>query len=383
MSANTTLHFDIVSGISGDMSVGVLCGLGLDISEGAKLVSDMTGVSIGASVEQADVSGVMCGRLKLDLPHEHAHRTMKDIREMLGRSAFSEQVKKDAIGIFQIIADAEGAVHGMDPEKVHFHEVGALDSIFDIAVFAYGVEKLGIKRITSSLPVLGCGFVKMAHGTMPVPAPAVLKILEGVAIAPSSEQTEMTTPTGAAILKYYVKDYGTFAGKIINTAFSTGTKTFMTVPNMLRGILLERVSQSDLVMAETSIDDCTGEMMGRLYELFKGIAHDVTLTQSIGKKNRPVYLLNVLCSRPNLEKVAEILFANTSTAGLRHYPVDRIIMDRHMEETEVLGEKVAVKVLEYGGIKKFSPEWDDCVRVSEKLGMPASKVYEMAKAMYY
>ncbi len=365
------------------MSVGVLCGLGLDISEGAKLVSDMTGVSIGASVEQADVSGVMCGRLKLDLPHEHAHRTMKDIREMLGRSAFSEQVKKDAVGIFQIIADAEGAVHGMDPEKVHFHEVGALDSIFDIAVFAYGVEKLGIKRITSSLPVLGCGFVKMAHGTMPVPAPAVLKILEGVAIAPSSEQTEMTTPTGAAILKYYVKDYGTFAGKIINTAFSTGTKTFMTVPNMLRGILLERVSQSDLVMAETSIDDCTGEMMGRLYELFKGIAHDVTLTQSIGKKNRPVYLLNVLCSRPNLEKVAEILFANTSTAGLRHYPVDRIIMDRHMEETEVLGEKVAVKVLEYGDIKKFSPEWDDCVRVSEKLGMPASKVYEMAKAMYY
>ena len=365
------------------MSVGVLCGLGLDIAEAAKLVSDMVGVEIKASVESADVSGVVCGRLKLDLPHEHAHRTMKDIRAMLERSAFSEQVKRDALGIFQIIADAEGAVHGKSPDDVHFHEVGALDSIFDIAVFAYGVEKLGIKEITSSLPVLGSGMVKMTHGIMPVPAPAVLKILEGVEIAPSSEQTEMTTPTGAAILKYYVKRYGGLSGKIIKTAFSTGTKTFKTVPNMLRGILIEGSVQSGLVMAETSIDDCTGEMMGHLFARLKSIALDVTLTQSIGKKNRPVFLVNVLCEQDNLEAVARVLFADTSTAGLRYYSVDRIIMDRRMESVDVRGETVHVKVLEYKEIIKYSPEWDDCVAAGEKLNMPAAEVYSAAKAVFY
>ncbi|MCD8554449.1 nickel pincer cofactor biosynthesis protein LarC [Seleniivibrio sp.] len=383
MSADTTLHFDIVSGISGDMSVGVLCGLGLDIAEAAKLVSDMVGVEIKASVESADVSGVVCGRLRLDLPHEHAHRTMKDIRAMLERSAFSEQVKRDAVGIFQIIADAEGAVHGKSPDDVHFHEVGALDSIFDIAVFAYGVEKLGIKEITSSLPVLGSGMVKMAHGIMPVPAPAVLKILEGVEIAPSYEQTEMTTPTGAAILKYYVKRYGGLSGKIIKTAFSTGTKTFKTVPNMLRGILIEGAVQRGLVMAETSIDDCTGEMMGHLFARLKSIATDITITQSIGKKNRPVFLVNVLCEQDNLEAVARVLFADTSTAGLRYYSVDRIIMDRRMESVDVRGETVHVKVLEYKEIIKYSPEWDDCVAAGEKLNMPAAEVYSAAKAVFY
>ncbi|MGE4266901.1 MAG: nickel pincer cofactor biosynthesis protein LarC [Deferribacterales bacterium] len=383
MSANTTLHFDIVSGISGDMSVGVLCGLGLDVAAAAELVSDMVGVEIKASMESADVSGVVCGRLCLDLPHEHAHRTMKDIREMLERSAFSEQVKRDAIGIFQIIAGAEGAVHGKSPEDVHFHEVGALDSIFDIAVFAYGVEQLGITEITSSLPVLGSGMVKMAHGIMPVPAPAVLKILEGVEIAPSSEQTEMTTPTGAAILKYYVKRYGGLSGKIIKTAFSTGTKTFKTVPNMLRGILIEGAVQGGLVMAETSIDDCTGEMMGHLFARLKSLALDVMLTQSIGKKNRPVFLLNVLCEKENLESVAQVIFADTSTAGLRHYPVDRIIMDRRMESVDIRGEKVHIKVLEYKDIVKYSPEWDDCVAAGEKLNMPAAEVYSAAKSVFY
>ncbi|WP_303850085.1 nickel pincer cofactor biosynthesis protein LarC [Seleniivibrio woodruffii] len=383
MSAGTTLHFDIVSGISGDMSVGVLCGLGLDIAEAAKLVSGMVGVDIKASMESADVSGVVCGRLKLDLPHEHAHRTMKDIREMLERSAFSGQVKRDAIGIFQIIADAEGAVHGKSPEDVHFHEVGALDSIFDIAVFAYGVEQLGIKCITSSAPVLGSGMVKMAHGMMPVPAPAVLKILEGIPVAPSSEQTEMTTPTGAAILKYYVKQYGGFSGKMVKTAFSTGTKTFKTVPNMLRGILIEDAASGGLVMAETSVDDCTGEMMGHLFARLKSVALDVTVTQTIGKKNRPVFLLNVLCEKENLEAVARVLFAETSTAGLRHYPVERIIMDRRMESADVRGVKVGVKVLEYKDIIKYSPEWDDCVAAGEKLNIPAAEVYSAAKAAFY
>ncbi|MGE4318434.1 MAG: nickel pincer cofactor biosynthesis protein LarC [Deferribacterales bacterium] len=371
----------MISGISGDMSLGVLCGLGLDIVETAAIISDMVKTEINAGTEDVNVAGVMCKRLKLSLPHEHAHRTMKDIRRMLEGSAFDEKVIADSIGIFEIIAQAEGAVHGKDPEKVHFHEVGALDSIFDIAGFAYGVHKLKINSITSTLPVLGTGFVECAHGIMPVPAPATVKILEGVEIRPSQEPNEMTTPTGAALLKYYVKDFGSFGGKILASACSTGNKTFETVPNMLRGVLLEQKSaKGGLVMIETGIDDCPGEMIGHLFTVLAQAAVDVTVCHAIGKKNRPVFVVNVLCHESEVKNCAEILFANSSTAGVKYYPVERIIMDREMITVNVMGEGVAVKKLTYGGTVKYSPEWDSCVAAAHRLNTAVMNVYEMAKA---
>lgn len=376
---HATLHFDMIGGISGDMSVGILCGLGLDISEAAAMVSDMTGREISASMEDVSVAGVVCKRLRLDLPHEHAHRTMKDIKAMIEASAFDDGVKRDAIGIFQIIADAEGAVHGKPADHVHFHEVGALDSIFDIVVFAYGVEKLGIKKITATLPVLGTGFVKCAHGVMPVPAPATVKILEGVEIRPSDEPNEMTTPTGASILKYYVKEFGSFGGKIVKSACSTGTKTFKTVPNMLRGVLLEQKSAEKLMIIETNIDDCTGEMLGHLFGVLSDVALDVSISSVTAKKNRPAHLVSVLCRAEDVESCAEQLFRHTSTAGVRFYPVDRIVMDREMVSVDVQGVSVAVKKLVYKDIVKLSPEWDSCVSAAEKLGISPMTVYDLAK----
>lgn len=382
MHANTILHFDISSGIAGDMSLAVLHGLGLDLSEVTDIVLKMTGKEIKIDVEKTFINGIESARLKIDMPHEHAHRQMKDIRDMLQQADLPDQVVRDAVGIFEIIADAEGKVHGRSSEEVHFHEVGALDSILDIVGFAYGVYKLGIKEISSTKPVLGSGFVKCAHGKVPVPAPATLKILEGIDVIRTDEPNEMTTPTGAAILKYYVKEFSTaYSGKILGSAYSTGTLTLKTMPNILRGTLLgASMKCSQITVIETNIDDCSGEVIGSLFKTLEPHALDFFITAVTAKKNRPAMHLTILCEHRETDTIADILFRHTSTAGMRYHRSDRMVMDRHMESVEVSGEKVNVKVLSFGDIKKYSPEWDDCVRAGEKLGCAPSIVYDTAKA---
>jgi len=382
MSANTTLHFDIVSGIAGDMSLSLLCGLGLDIAKVTEAINKMTGREIEASIQKVFVNGIESNRLSLNLPHEHVHRTMKDIGEMISSSDLPDVVKADAIGIFQIIAEAEGSIHGQPADKVHFHEVGALDSIFDIVGFAYGKHLLNIDKITSSSPVLGCGLVKCAHGKVPVPAPATLKVLEGVDVKRTDEPNEMTTPTGAAILKYYVKDFGSaYNGKVISSSYSTGTKAFETVPNILRGTIYEsEVKTEKITLVETNIDDCSGEVLGSLFESLKDISIDTFITPITGKKNRPSNIVSSICKREDVSKVADILFSETTTAGIRYQDMDRIVMEREFIDVKVKGYDIRVKKLSYGHKVKFSPEWDDCVSVSKELGISALETYDLAKA---
>lgn len=382
MHANTTLHFDISSGIAGDMSLAVLHGLGLDLKEVTDIVYKMTEKQIKIDVEEVFINGIKSARLKIVMPHEHAHRKLKDIRELISKAELPEQAAKDAVGIFEIIADAEGQIHGKSSEDVHFHEVGALDSILDIVGFAYGINKLGIDKVTATAPVLGSGFVKCAHGKVPVPAPATLKILEGVDVIRTNEPNELTTPTGAAILKYYVKQFSTaYTGKILGSAYSTGTLTLETIPNILRGTLIASAEKREqITVLETNIDDCSGEVMGTLFSTLEPVALDFFITAITGKKNRPAMHLTILCENESRDNVAEILFRNTSTAGVRYHTADRLVMDRHMESVEVSGEIINVKVLTMGDIKKYSPEWDDCVRAGNKLGCAPAIVYDTAKA---
>ncbi|XOB65657.1 nickel pincer cofactor biosynthesis protein LarC [Deferribacteres bacterium DY0037] len=382
MCVNTTLHFDITSGIAGDMSLAVLYGLGLNLSEIETLVDKIAGVQITIIPERVSVNGIDATRLNIKLPHEHAHRKLSDIRDMIEKADLPDKVKNDAIGIFQIIAEAEGAVHGKTADDVHFHEIGALDSILDIVGFVYGVHRLGIDKITASKPVLGSGFVKCAHGKVPVPAPATLKILEGVAVKRTDEPNELTTPTGAAILKYYVSDFSTeYEGEIAGSAYSTGTITLKTMPNILRGTLIKNQSAKEqITVIETNIDDCSGEVIGALFDKLKNVSLDVFCTPLTGKKNRPAVQITVLCTDKNIDDAAEILFRHSSTAGLRYHKTDRIIMDRKIVQTDVRGEKVDVKVLSYKNIRKYSPEWSACEKVSVKLGLSAFEVYDLAKA---
>jgi len=383
MHANTTLHFDIVSGIAGDMALAVLHGLGLDLSEITDIIYKMTGKRLTISVEKVFVNGIETCRLKIDIPHEHAHRKMSDIKDMIEHSGLPEQVITDATGIFSIIAEAEGKVHGKPADEVHFHEVGALDSILDITGFAYGIHKLGIDKVTASLPILGSGFVKCAHGKVPVPSPATLKILEGVEVVRTDEPNELTTPTGAAILKYYVKEFGSgYTGKIVSSSHSTGTLTLKTMPNILRGTLITSANQNaEITVVETNIDDCSGEVIGSLFETLKDKCLDFFCTQTIGKKNRPSLHLHILCENDAVEDIAETLFAFTSTAGVRYHKTKRIIMEREVVETTVEGVVVRVKKLTYKGVAKFSPEWEDCVKASKATGTTPLAVYDKAKSL--
>jgi uncharacterized protein (TIGR00299 family) protein len=307
---------------------------------------------------------------------------MKDIREMLKGSGLPDEVIKDAEGIFSIIAEAEGKIHGMPAEEVHFHEVGALDSIFDIVGFAYGKHLLNIDNITSSQPVLGCGLVKCAHGKVPVPAPATLKILEGCDVRRIEEPNEMTTPTGAAILKYYVNDFSNaFSGKVINSAYSTGTKAFEAVPNILRGTLYESAVKTEQIsLVETNLDDCSGEIIGSLFDTLKEDSLDVFTTAITGKKNRPAVVVSVLCSTSKVKDVTETLFSHTTTAGVRYQNMNRIIMEREFIDVDVDGEAVKVKKLSYGHKVKYSPEWADCLSAAERKGCAPIEIYEKAKS---
>jgi uncharacterized protein (TIGR00299 family) protein len=373
----------MTSGIAGDMALAVLYGLGLDLVEVTEIVHSITNRKVDITPERTYVNGIEAVRLKIDAPHEHAHRKMSDIRTLIENAPISDRAKTDAAGIFSIIAEAEAAVHGRKPEDVHFHEVGALDSILDITGFAYGIDRLGIRKISSGMPVLGSGLVKCAHGLVPVPAPATLKILEGAEVRRISEPNELTTPTGAAILKYYVKNFdNSYSGNIIKSTYSTGTKVFETIPNILRGTLIGKsaVSSSETVtVMETNIDDCSGEVLGSLFTLLKDVCIDMFFTGVTGKKNRPSVLLTLLCRRENIRKAAELLFYHSSTAGVRYRTEDRIIMDRVFVTSEAFGNEIRVKKLSYGDIIKYSPEWDDCVKYSAEKGIPAMDIYTQAK----
>jgi len=384
MHADTTLHFDISSGIAGDMALAVLHGLGLDLNEITDIVHKMTGERLSIEIEKTFINGIETNRLKIDIPHEHAHRKMHDIKAMIEKADLPKQAAADALGIFSIVADAEGWVHGKSSDEVHFHEIGALDSILDIVGFAYGVHRLGIREITSSKPVLGTGFVECAHGKVPLPAPATLKILEGVEVIRTSEPNELTTPTGAAILKYYVNDFSPeYTGRILASSYSTGTMSLKTMANILRGTLLSKTEQpSQITVIETNIDDSTGEVIGDLFSRMKDDILDIYTTHVTGKKNRPAIHLTILCENDKLEAAAEKLFEITTTAGIRHRKTDRIVMNREFTEVEVYGEIVRIKRLTYKGIEKYSPEWDDCVKASEKLNLAPLKVFNAAQAEF-
>jgi uncharacterized protein (DUF111 family) len=230
--------------------------------------------------------------------------------------------------------------------------------------------------------VLGRGLVKCAHGKVPVPAPATLKILEGINVKRTEEPNEMTTPTGAAILKYYVKDFhSSFEGVVKASSYSTGTRVFETVPNILRGTLYCSGSKGEKVAEiKTNIDDCSPEVIASLFETLQAKTIDMTITQAIGKKNRSVSIITILCKPSDVEKISKELFRHTSTAGVRYNVLDRIVMDRNFVTSEVFGKKVNLKKLTFEDITKYSPEWDDCMKVAKETGKSPMEIYDKAKA---
>jgi len=381
----TILYFDCFSGISGDMVLGAFIDLGIDPffleSELKKL--NLEGFRIEA--KQTTKKGIYGTRCHVILEEEDPHhRHFGDIKQIIENSTLSDEIKKTAIAIFMRVAVAEGKVHHVPFERVHFHEVGALDSIVDIMGAAICYHTLNPDIVYGSKINVGSGWVRCAHGLLPVPAPATTEILcaANFEIYSKGIDGESATPTGVAILAElatYSPNTPSFIPE--KTGYGFGGKDF-GVLNALRIIQGRRSQSHEIMVVETNVDDMTGEMAGYVLETLMGKgALDVFYTPVYMKKNRPGNHLTVLCKEADLPAIEEIILRETTTLGLRKYPVTRICMDRHFKKlTTPLGD-VSIKISEYGNIRKETPEYEDIRRIAQKTGKSLGEVFEMVEKL--
>jgi len=415
-----TLYLDLFSGISGDMFMGALLDVGLDYSrlaielEKLKLEGYHLHVSRG---KRAQIEGtkfdVHLGRHSHGHGHEHGHehghhhehehshehkhghgRNYAEIKQLILASGVSEWAKAKAVAVFDRIASAEGKIHGMPAEQVHFHEVGAVDSIIDIAGACIGLEFLGKPRVLASQPIDGTGWIDCAHGRFPVPAPATLEILaaRGIALSQCEEPHELITPTGAALLAEFVEEFGpmkNFAPARIG--FGLGSRDNPTRPNVLRAILGETSAAAEhdwesdtIVVLETNLDDVSPEILGHFMEtaLTAG-ALDVAYAPLQMKKNRPGFLLTVLCAAAEADKFSELILRETSAFGVRRCMAERRKLRREFQMVQTVFGEVSMKVGKLDGkILQAAPEFESCRKLAEKKKLPLKLIYEAALAAW-
>lgn len=312
--------------------------------------------------------------------HHHVHRTMATIREMIEASTLGENVKKNSLAIFEVLAKAEGKVHGVAPDEVHFHEVGATDSIADIVGTAIALDYFGVEKVFVSRVNTGSGFVECAHGTMMVPAPATAELLAGFPFYHAADEKEMTTPTGAAVIRALATFAENLPGDFQPEQIAYGAGTWeLSIPNVLRmyiGDYQGREAQR-LYILETNIDDMNPQDYGYVYErLLEAGALDVWTTPIFMKKNRPAATLSVLVGEAEKEPCADIMFSETTSIGLRVVPVgERIEAARRTATVETEYGEVSCKISAYKGhIVSVSAEYEDCRRLAKEKDVPLKKV---------
>jgi uncharacterized protein (TIGR00299 family) protein len=380
-------HFDCFSGISGDMTLAALIDAGVDV-DAIRAGIDSLGLPIRLEVEKVRKNGIAATYVHVEAPDESTHRFLPEIETILGRGKLTPRQRDLALRIFRRLAEAEAAVHDQPVEKVHFHEVGALDSIADITGAAIGLDLLGVEHFTSCAVPTGNGMVKCAHGLMPVPAPATARLLTGVPLSPTTIKAELTTPTGAAILTTVVHEWIDLPPMTVERiGHGAGKRELMEQPNVLRlfvGTASMPAEADQVWVLETNLDDLPAEVIGYCYDLLLGAgALDVFSTPIFMKKNRPGVLLSVIAPETTLPAVEEILFRETTTFGIRRYPVSRHKLQRQACTVETPWGSVQGKLgwLE-GRPPVFSPEYEDCARVARQHGVALREVYEQAQRAY-
>jgi pyridinium-3,5-bisthiocarboxylic acid mononucleotide nickel chelatase len=383
----TLAYFDCFSGISGDMILGALVDAGLPIevlrSELAKL--GLPGYTL--SSEKVTRSGLSATKVHVLLDDKkQPARHLSDIVRIINGSSLSPVVKQKSLGIFQRLAEVEAKVHGTTPDKVHFHEVGAVDALVDIVGSVIGLEHLGITEIIGSPLNVGSGTVHTAHGKLPVPAPATAELLREIPLYSSSVTFELTTPTGAAIISALASSFGPLPQMKVRTiAYGAGNKDLPGQPNVLRlmlGELLPVYDEDTSMVIETNIDDMNPQLYDHLIEkLLAQGAQDVYLTPIIMKKGRPGILLSILTNRLNSDAMLDILFRETTSIGVRICEVGRKKLDREVREVETSYGKVRVKVSMRGNeVLTVTPEYEDCRKLAEAKQVPLKTVMDEAKA---
>lgn len=403
-----------VGGASGDMLLAALTQLGV---EAAEIEAALRPLPLGPwhiETEPANDHGIQGRRLRVvagddgarssahthpvgsdetagaaacPRPHKHPHRSYRDIRAIMENAPLPERTRAWSLEVFRRLAEAEGRVHGLSPDEVVFHEVGAVDSIVDIVGACYARDRLGIEEVYVDPLPLGSGTVRCAHGEYPLPAPATLELLRGCPVEPTSEVEELVTPTGAALLRSWANlDRLPSGARPVSVVYGLGHRALRVRPNALRVTLLEPAPmpprEEECLVLESNLDDQTPELIGVLVErLMAAGALDVFTAPVLMKKQRPGVLLTVLCRESQRDDVLDLIFRESTTFGVREQRVRRHVLERSFETVETLYGPVRVKVGRWRGtVTTRAPELEDCrVRAAER-GVPVRAVYEAALA---
>jgi uncharacterized protein (TIGR00299 family) protein len=380
------VYFDCFPGVSGDMILGALIDAGLDLHQLEFELRKLNIPGYTLNAEKTTRKGLSGTRFLVHAEEDQTERHLKDIEEILDHSALDDDIKVSGKAIFRELANVEAKIHNSAPEKVHFHEIGGLDSIIDIIGSLLGLKLLGIETVYASRIPVGTGFVECDHGTLPLPAPASLELLKGIPIYASSMEKEIVTPTGIAILKNVAKSFGVIPEmRIQRIGYGAGSRE-MKIPNLLRVWIgdsekNQEYEEDEVILIETNIDDMNPEYFGYTSEkLFERGALDVFMTPIFMKKNRPGTLLSVLILPDTLDEMLSTIFAETTSLGIRIHRLEREKLPREIITVDTPFGCVRVKVSRVGHeIKNISPEYEDCKEIAAKQGIPLRKVYEVAE----
>ncbi|MGI9429380.1 MAG: nickel pincer cofactor biosynthesis protein LarC [Bythopirellula sp.] len=381
-------YLDCASGVSGDMMLGALIDAGVDLAAVQAGIDSLGLPSCRLATEEVKKKGFRALQLTVQHEPEHAHRHLHHIVAMIDGSTLTPAQRERALKIFHRLAQAEAKVHGSTIEKVHFHEVGAVDSIADIVGSAIAWDLLGVDRIVCSAVPTGTGFVQIAHGRCSIPAPATGELLQGVPLAASDVEGELTTPTGAAIVSTLVDQFGSLPALTISaTGYGAGQSDFEH-PNLLRLLVGESNAEllpgDQIVLLETNLDDTPGEAVGYCADrLWQAGALDVSTAPLQMKKNRPGVLLSVQCSPADADRMAEIIFCETTTLGLRRSTLQRQTLPRREVQISTdWGEVAGIVATLSDGSERFSPEYDSCLKIADREQVALATVYETVRRAF-
>lgn len=377
------LYFDLIGGASGDMILGALVDAGVSVKKLQELLAGLQITEFDLKVQTVNKDGFSAKKLDVLVTDQPPERHLKEIKELIKNSSLPESIQNRALRIFQRIVEIEAGIHNVPVEQVHLHELGGTDTIIDITGTLLALDLLGIAKIYSSPVPLGKGFIAGAHGQIPLPSPATTALLNGVPIYGRDIESELVTPTGAALLVELVDEFGPLPPMTLTAVGYGAGGRDLPIPNLLRVLVGEitpdeTATLDQLVILETNLDDLNPEVYPHVIDsLFSAGALDVTLTSIQMKKNRPGTKIEVLCKPSDKDGLRAILFQETSTLGIKQYLVDRFALPRTIQKVQTSYGKVRVKIAETSpGNLKISPEYEDCRKLAQKHQVPITKIYQ-------
>jgi len=377
---------DPFSGIAGDMTLGALVHVGLDPDWLRALPATLGLADVRVDIREVIRGEIVCQKVDFEIPPQPHGRHISEIRELVNRSGAPALVRERADATFTAIATAEGEIHGMPPEEVHLHEVGAVDAILDVVGVIWGLDQIGVEQVYCGPIALGDGTVKAAHGLLPVPAPATLKLLEGHPVRPGPEGSgELVTPTGAALVRTLSSGPPPLEYVPVRSGFGAGTKDFRGRANALRIILADvgdRSTREALVELVCDIDDMSAEYLAAAMERVRDAgALDVTVFAATMKHGRQGVRVEVLCRQPDVQRLEDLLLVETMTIGVRRRAVERRALDRGVMQITVLGHVIRAKVVTLpNGSRRAKPEFADVERVALATKRPLQDISRLATA---